>query len=99
MTETLERLAAAGIQLLPAFEIPTHYVLERDGFIALVERMPDGFGKIGSPGLLTPNGFAVLVWRGKEAFFVGKGFEQPAETAQVEMLRRFSADLERALGA
>ena len=58
MTEVLERLVAAGIQLLPAVEITTHYVFERDGFVALVERTPEGFGGIGSPGLLTGTGFA-----------------------------------------
>ena len=97
MTEILERLVAAGIQLLPAVEITTHYVFERDGFVALVERTPDGFGGIGSPGILTGSGFAALVRRGERSYFVAKNFEQEASPEQVESLRRFAADLKAAL--
>jgi hypothetical protein len=95
--EILERLAASGIQLLPALEITTYYVLERDGFVALVERAPDGFGGVGSSGILTGSGFAALVQRGEEYYFVAKGFEQEAQPAQVEALKRFSFDLKQAL--
>ncbi|MFN3323810.1 MAG: hypothetical protein ACK5AZ_09970 [Bryobacteraceae bacterium] len=97
MTETLERLAALNIQILPAAEITTHFVFERDGFIALVERRQDGFGSIGSSGVLTEAGFAVLVWKQEEPYFVTRGYEQPANSHQVEGLRRFSADLKAAL--
>jgi hypothetical protein len=95
--EILEQLAAAGIQLLPAVEITTYYVFERDGFIALVERAPDGFGGIGSAGILTGTGFAALIQRSERSYFVAKGFEQEAQPEQVEALRRFSADLKQAL--
>jgi hypothetical protein len=98
VTAVLERLAAAGIQLLPAVEITTHYVFERDGFVALVERTPEGFGGIGSPGLLTGSGFAALVRRGERSYFVAKNFEQEASTDQVEAVKRFSSDLKSALG-
>jgi hypothetical protein len=46
---------------------------------------------------MTEHGFAALVWRGDQAFFVGKGFEQPASAEQVEKLRAFAGDLGRAL--
>ena len=95
---SLERLAAAGIQILPAIEIATHYVFERDGFVALVERAPDGFGGIGSAGILTGNGFAALIHRGDRSYFVAKNFEQEARPDQVEALQRFSLDLKSALG-
>jgi hypothetical protein len=95
--EKLERLAAAGIQLLPAMEITTHYVFERDGFVALVERTANGFGGVGSPGILTGNGFAALIQRGERSYFIAKNFEQEARPEQVEALRRFSADLKSAL--
>jgi len=96
--ETLQRLAAARIQILTTQEIATHFVFQRDGFVSLVERAPDdGFGNIGAPGLLTGHGFAVLVWRENEAWFVGKGFEQRAGEGQVAELRSFSRDLEKAL--
>jgi hypothetical protein len=97
MTEKLERLVAAGIQLLPAVEITTHYVFERDGFVALVERRKDGFGGIGSAGRLTEKGIAPLVSRGAESFFVAKGFEQLASADEAEQIRRFQADLKHAL--
>ena len=97
--EKLEGLAASGIHLVPAHEIPTHFVLERDGYAALVERTGDDFGAIGSSGLLTEEGFAALVWRGESASFVRKGFAQPATHEQVQQLRRFATDLEIVLRA
>lgn len=101
MTEVLEKLAAANIQLVPA-GIASHFIFERDGFVAFVERRAEPaenpFGNIGSPGLMTERGFAALVWRGEEAVFVGKGFEQAASTDQVAQIRRFAADLAGALG-
>jgi hypothetical protein len=97
MTDKLEKLVAAGIQLLPAIEISTHFVFERDGFVALVERRADGFGGIGSAGMLTEKGIAPLVRRGEESFFIAKGFEQRAEADEVERIRRFQSDLQSAL--
>ncbi len=93
----LERLAALHIQLLPAGEITNHFVLERDGFVALVQRTGHGFGSIGAAGLLTGRGFSALVWRGEKAFFVAKGFETPASGEQVAGLREFSRDVEAAI--
>ena len=99
MTEVLERLATARIQLLPAVEITTHYVFERDGFVALVERTQEGFGGIGSAGILTGSGFAALIRRGERSYFVAKNFEQDATSEQVEALRAFSTDLKQALSS
>lgn len=98
MIETLERLAAVGIQLLPTVEITTHYVFERDGFVCLVERRGEGFGSIGAPGLLTEHGIEMLVWRGERALFVSKGQEREADAAQVNAIRQFSVDLKSAIG-
>ena len=97
MTKKLEKLAAAGLQVLPASEITTHFVVERDGFVALVKRVGDDFGEAGSPGLLTEQGFAALVWRGGRPFFVAKNLDLPANRGQVEGLRRFGEDLKTAL--
>ena len=93
----LERLAAANIQLLPLSEIESYFVLERRGFVALVERTTAGFGRIGSAGLLTEKGFAALLWRGSQALFVGKEYERAAAAEEVEALRAFQADLNAAL--
>lgn len=100
MTEILERLVAAEIQLFPAPQLPHHFLFYRGRYAAMVERRGDGFGGIGSSGLLVDQGLlAPLVRRGDEAFFVARGFEQAASADDVEGIRRFSADLARALGA
>ena len=97
MIAILEKLAAAGIQIIPA-EITSHFILERDGFVAFVERREDAFGNVGAPGLMTEQGFAAFVWRGSQGFFVRKGFEQPASPEQVRKMRAFASDLASALG-
>ena len=96
MTAQLEKLAAAGIQIVPA-EIASHFILERDGFVAFVERRDDSFGNIGAPGLMTERGFAPLIWRGDKPFFVAKGFEQSASPEEVLKIRAFASDLSKAL--
>jgi 5-keto 4-deoxyuronate isomerase len=96
LMESLEKLAAAGIQIVPA-EITSHFILERDGFVAFVERREQGFGNIGAPGLMTEHGYAALIWRGDQALFVGKGFQQAASPEQVEKIRAFASDLAAAL--
>jgi hypothetical protein len=98
MTEILERLVAAGIELLPAPEVTTHFIFTRDGFVALVERRGAAFGGIGSAGLLAERGLAPLVQRGSQSFFVGRGFEQEATPEQIGKLKQFSSDLKLALG-
>jgi len=95
--EILQKLVDHGIQLLPAAELTTHFVFERDGFIALVERRNDAFGNAGAPGLLCPQGMAQLIWRGDNAFFVAKGFERQAALEEVEKLRSFGEDLKKSL--
>jgi hypothetical protein len=100
VTAVLEKLAAAGIQLIPA-DVTSHFIFERNGFVAFVERRPgdeeNPFGNIGSPGLMTERGFAALVWRGEEAFFIARNFEQGATPEQVLEIRAFAADLANAL--
>jgi hypothetical protein len=97
VTAIFEQLVAAGITLLPAAELNNHFVFERAGFIALVERRGGGFGQVGAPGLLGEKGMALLVWRGEQAFFVAKGWERAAAKEEVDALRLFRADLERIL--
>jgi hypothetical protein len=58
VTARLEKLAAAGIEIIPA-EIASHFILARDGFVAFVERRENDFGNIGAPGLMTERGFAL----------------------------------------
>ena len=96
MNPRLEKLAAAGIQIVPA-DIASHFIVERDGFVAFIERRGEDFGNIGAPGLMTERGFAALVWRSDQAFFVARGLEQPAHPDDVQKLRAFANDLEQAL--
>ena len=97
LLQKLERLQGAGIELVPFNAMINHYLLARGGFVALVEKVPEGFGKIGAPGIMTEKGFACLIWRERQAFFVAKGFDQQATIEQIEGLRVFSADLNQAL--
>lgn len=97
MQAILEELVKCGIQLLPAAELTTHFIFERDGFIALVERRNNGFGNAGAPGLLCQQGMALLIWRAERAYFVAKGFEREAALEEVEKLRSFSEDLKKSL--
>ena len=96
LTDKLERLAAADIQIIP-MEITSHFILERDGFVAFVERREDNFGNIGAPGLMTEKGYAALIWRGDRPFFAAKDFDQPASPEQVQKIRAFDSDLQNAL--
>ena len=98
MEEILARLAAANIQLLTILQIENHFVFERDGFISLVERARDGgFGRVGSAGLLTDRGMAVLMDRSSRKLFVHKDLEVEATDEQIAALRAFDKDLREAL--
>lgn len=96
MIDKLEKIAAAGIQIVSS-EPASYFVFERDGFIALVENVDQGFGSIGSAGIMTEGGLAVLVWRDSQPFFVAKGLKQPATPEQVTQLRDFATGLKNAL--
>ncbi|MBI4891690.1 MAG: hypothetical protein HY821_13785 [Acidobacteria bacterium] len=94
----LERVAAAGIEMIPAAEVGTHFLFAREGCVVLVERRGAGFGGVGSPGkLVESGGFAALVRRGEEDWWVGKGGEEKAEAGQAEAARRLFTDLKAAL--
>ena len=94
----LERVAEAGIGMIPAVEVGTHFVFAREGCVVLVERRGEGFGGVGSPGLLVEEGgFAALVRRGDEDWFVGKGLERRAGEGEAAAARRLFTDLKEAL--
>jgi hypothetical protein len=92
-----QHLVDLGFQLIPLPNISKHVALERDGFVSLVSVRDDDFGESGAPGLLTENGFAAMIWRGTEAFFVARGFERRATVSEIETIRRFNEDLKSAL--
>lgn len=94
----LERIAAAGIEMIPAAEAGPYFVFAREGCVVLVERRGEGFGAVGSPGkLVEQGGFAALVRRGGEDWWVGKGEERRAGAGEAEAARRLFTDLKAAL--
>jgi hypothetical protein len=97
MEELLARLGAAGIHLIASFEETRHFAFQREGFLAIVVLEPGCPPRVGGAGLLTEKGLAPLIWRGDRAFFVARGFEQPAAREQVAALRNFQDDLRAAL--
>jgi hypothetical protein len=94
--ETAERLRRLEIQL--AADTRSHSLFVRGETLALVERVGEGFGAIGSTGLSTERGVAYLVWRQGRAMLAAKGGEVPARPEQVAAILRFSEDLKSALG-
>lgn len=97
MEDKFERLAGRGIEVAPMPGIKGYALCARGEYGALVAVSEAGFGAIGSTGLITPRGLAVLVWRGETAVFAAKGAEAPASAEQVEALRSFASDLREAL--
>ena len=96
--DKLERIAAAGIAMLPAPQVPSHFLFTRDGCVVLVERRGEGFGAVGSPGMLMEKGgFGALVQREGLDWFVAKGESRPAQSGEAEAARRLFTDLKSAL--
>jgi hypothetical protein len=97
---TLQRLSAKGFELLPMPELETHYVVTRDGMVAIVERREDGsFGSSGNPGKLTGRGLALFVRRGSRFLFVAKGLEEEATREEAAAAQEFASELHRVLEA
>lgn len=93
----LERLAEAGIRIIPTPGLENYFVLEKDGCFALVEKRGDGFGQVGSPGVMTEQGFAPLLERDGKCSFFCRGYEEPANPARVAAIRAFFTQLKQAL--
>jgi hypothetical protein len=92
------RLAGLGIGIVEELRLPRHAAVRRGEFVALVERGADGeYGRAGSAGWMSEHGFATLVWRHGEGWFVARGWERAATAAEVEALRAFARDLDQAL--
>jgi len=93
----LEKLAAAGISILPVASLEHHFVFTRGEMAVLVEKRGDRFGGIGSPGRITANGFEPLVDDGTGLTFVFKGERNRATEAQSAEARALLQDLKQAL--
>jgi hypothetical protein len=94
--EIQARLTQLEIVLMS--EGPSFCFFARDACVAIVPRARDGFGPVGSTGILTEAGLGYLIWREGRAFISRHGMETAAEPEQVTMIQRFSADLKIALG-
>jgi hypothetical protein len=103
-----EALAAKGIELVPIQSPPNgnssldrHFVFFRAGYAALVERRDTGFGRVGTAGIVTEHGLAMLVdseaGNGQAAFVI-RDHRQLAEPGEIDELRQFQADLVQAIG-
>ena len=95
--QRVQRLLAANIQIVPLSDSDRYVAFERNGFIALVERTENGFGRIGSAGMLTEHGFSTLLFKNGRPFFVARHSESAALQQDVQNLRAFQTDLEAAL--
>jgi hypothetical protein len=100
----LEALSAQNITLLPITPAPggrgafEHYfVFFRAGYAALVERNENGFGRVGTAGIVTEHGLAMLVEKDGEARFVIRDYEQAPEPGELDELRAFQDDLRKAI--
>jgi hypothetical protein len=80
-------------------EDPAVSIYARDNCIAAVGGTHGGGprGNRGSTGMMTERGLAYLVWRGGRPYLAAKGGEIPATPEQVEIIRKFSEDLDTAL--
>ena len=95
LPEVTARLRERGIEVVA--EGNGRAVLARDNCVALAELSDTGFGSVGSTGMMSAAGLAFLVWREGKAYLAAKGNEAEADVAQVDAIRRFSADLKSAL--
>lgn len=98
MTRQLEQLAQLGIEPMSVPGQERHTFFVRGELAALVERTREGtFGRIGTAGLMSEHGLAMLMWRDGKPFFVVRNHEAEATPESVEALRAFTSDLERVL--
>jgi hypothetical protein len=89
----VSRLDDLNIRLM--VEGPAVSIYVRDHCIAAVGST-NGINQ-GSTGMMTEQGLAYLVWRDGLPYLAAKGGEAPATPEQVEIIRKFSADLKSAL--
>ncbi len=99
MEHQLLSLAEVNIEVVPA-ELANYVVLSRDGFVCLVERRktdPPTLGPAGSVCKLMSQGFAVVLWDGRQAYFTSKSERQLATADEIVLFRSFAQDLQTAL--
>ena len=88
----------AGCDIVLAAQAKDYCMFVRGNCMALAPSAEERFTSLGSSGTITANGLAYLVWRDGVAWLAAHGSETPADAEQVEAIRRFSADLQMALG-
>lgn len=97
LVEKLKRLAELNIHLVPLQGLENYYVFARERFVALVRKTGEGFGPVGSAGLLTEQGMAVVIWKHGKPYFVAKNWQSEATEEEIARLRKFANDLEQVI--
>jgi hypothetical protein len=94
----LQSLQSAGFELASLERFPGFVRAKKYGLAALLEPLADGRLKLFSaPGYLMEDNIAVLVERGGEQQFVWKSREVRATPELLADLKRFEAEIQRAL--
>ena len=94
--EIAARLAALDIRLMA--EAKAYLIFTRGNCLALVQRDPAGFRRMGSAGMMTESGLAYLVWREGRRCVGSQGQRDRSGCRAGRQLRKFSGDLKAALG-
>ena len=92
--EILAKLLERGFRFCDFEAYPRCVGVERNNFVALLEKMPEGgLRPQGAWGYLVDGKLAVLVERHGQSFFQVKQAEVPATPEMLEAYRRFQEEL------
>jgi hypothetical protein len=97
--EQLQRIYAAGFELQTFDRYPGAVGVIRDSCIALLRSTPNGLEIIGAPGWRIGEALGVLVEKNGRQVFQAKSEIVDATSERLEVLRRFTAELETLLVA
>jgi hypothetical protein len=97
--EQLQRIYAAGFELQTFDRYPNAVGVIRDGCIALLRATANGLEIIGAPGWRMGEVLGVLVDKDGRQIFQAKSETIEATPERLEVLRRFTAELETLLTA
>lgn len=97
--EQLQRIYLAGFELATFDRYPNAVGVARDGCIALLRSTPVGMQMIGSPGWRMGEVLGVLTEKNGQQVFQAKSEVIEATPYRVDILRKFTAELEQLLTA
>jgi len=91
--KTLQRLLASGFQFVPMERITRHVVVEKDGFIALLDPAEGKLKLFGQVGYRVGDGIGMLVEQGRQHSFVWKKQSIPATPVLLSACSRVKKEL------